>query len=296
MAQPSDLLAWAIGNSDTSKLEEDATRVQPKKFEQKWIDAIFDNSSIKRMKESLSMIVGSERDTTHEEKVEGLQKMEYYIEDLDNAAELHKIGALLPIYELAQMGNDEELQFHALEVLATCMQDLPSAKKDVETNTEYLNSMISILNAPTSSDRVMRSCLRGIAAFTSHQKTKQVQFIKLGGWLALSKLAGHSSPRVRSRIYIQIGVLMQVLIAVPSVHPTWQNIREALIRENDLEVLERAIAVLEQLKDIMKKGHPLLEQSVLTQLAGNLQSLSLDGDTDQRDSLLQDLNALLSQS
>jgi len=137
-----DLLHWAVEHSDPDKLKEvmqkyrDSNLTLKDVYGQEVLDALFyDEYEIVRGK--ISTIADFRNTSLSDEQLsDALAELEGFVEQIDNAGNLHKMGGLAPLVELALAVEDgarrsEEVRAQGLLVLGIAVQNNPSVQEDL---------------------------------------------------------------------------------------------------------------------------------------------------------------------
>jgi len=153
------LLKFCIEHSDAPNLKETKPpNRDPADY--KWLREALDNleTDAEKMKKLLKIITDPQSDRN--KIIYSMEELQFYIEDLDNANDLDKIGGIVPI--IAKLDDsDSEIRYWAAYLLVTVVQNNPRGQTTVlergalpklvlllesETNNEVLCKILSILS------------------------------------------------------------------------------------------------------------------------------------------------------
>ena len=130
LASLNKMLQWSTANSSTTTNGK-SEAVDEKTFKEKvndreWMEQLFPDmfGPVKAL-----VAVLNDSNTSAEKKVEVLEALEDYMQDMNYAVNVDKLGALDPVLALARDEGNEDVRVNALWVLGTCLQDLEEVKK-----------------------------------------------------------------------------------------------------------------------------------------------------------------------
>lgn len=127
----SEMLAWGIKNSDPAELERRAASgeaKQPSRLDQEALDVLLGQPTVAKMRACLGKVTEEafQQADAMEAALQALEELEFYVEDLDNANDLAKIGGVQAMLYLCSAARAEhELREAACGVLAACLQNNP---------------------------------------------------------------------------------------------------------------------------------------------------------------------------
>lgn len=193
------LLQWATAN--TAKTEDrsgnlDAETLKQRVSDREWMEAFFPDmfQPVKILVELLK----DENNTDVEKKVEVLEALEEYMQDLNYAANVDKIGALDPVMEAAGDTGHVNVQVAALWVLGTCMQDLEEVK-EVFMEKDGCKLLVAALSSEDEKVRA-KAVMATSALLRNSKEVIKTKFRELGGADPLFKLLSDEAARVRRRV------------------------------------------------------------------------------------------------
>lgn len=133
-----ELLHWSLENSDPDKVKEVMEKYKDKNltikdvYGQDMLDALFvDEGGI--MKESISQIADYQNESLSDDDLMGaLNRLQEQVEQVDNAGNLHKMGGLRPLLELATSSKRKyKVQTLALWTLGVAVQNNEPVQDDL---------------------------------------------------------------------------------------------------------------------------------------------------------------------
>jgi len=224
----SSLFHWAIEHSGTnassssnttssdSATTNTNTSLQP--IDKKWLDAML-RSDANKMKALIDVF--NSKESPIEEKLIVLQELEFFVQTIDNANDLHhsSVNALVPILNALERNeaNMERFQSHFKEVrmrcawiLATALQNNPKLKQQVmelhgidimlnalkdeveaflnTTNIDNSNNNNNNHNAYLGSLETLSKILYAISSLLTANKIGQKIFVQTGGFAVLNSM------------------------------------------------------------------------------------------------------------
>ncbi|KAF2074843.1 hypothetical protein CYY_003869 [Polysphondylium violaceum] len=145
----SGLLKFCLTHSDSPNLQDTVLPVDrdPKDYE--WLRQAFDNleDDAKRMKKILDLI--QEEKTTNSMVISSLQQLEFYIEDLDNAGDLIKLGGIPILVNLLE-SEESGIRAESATCLAIVAQSEPTIQQYYDS-IGVLDKCINMLSKETVS-------------------------------------------------------------------------------------------------------------------------------------------------
>eukprot|EP00746_Dinoflagellata_sp_MGD_P036793 gnl/MRDRNA2_/MRDRNA2_18837_c0_seq1.p1 gnl/MRDRNA2_/MRDRNA2_18837_c0~~gnl/MRDRNA2_/MRDRNA2_18837_c0_seq1.p1 ORF type:complete len:386 (-),score=73.53 gnl/MRDRNA2_/MRDRNA2_18837_c0_seq1:75-1232(-) len=270
-----DLLHWALNNSDPELLKtrisemREANSSLAQMYGQDVLDALFfDESSV------LQQLVGAIRGfhnvtVTDDEVVEHLEVLRDLVEQIDNAANLHVMGGLVPLFEMTtSMDRGNQVRTEAIWSLGVAVSNNPNVQNDlVELGALETWAKRLTTTAPEGCSRAAQEpdaiaegfefcnkLLFALSALMRNNDTIQHTADELGvlDWMA-DKGLQHASAKVSKKA---MGILDIIVAQNPKLTFLDRLIsrQDAMgasllksIRGTDVDAVEKALKVLQRL-------------------------------------------------
>jgi len=169
------LLRFCLEHSDGPSTNVESTIPQRDPEDYKWLREALNNleTDADRMKKLVEMI---KLDNSVQAKVAALEELEYLVEDLDNANDLHKLNGYEAVLTLVNDQTSADLRYWSTWVVATVLQNNPwSQAKGLEKGT--LNRLLLLLQDETE-DRVLSKAVLALSALIRDQPKAVEAFLK----------------------------------------------------------------------------------------------------------------------
>ncbi|KAG0743911.1 hypothetical protein G6F57_007144 [Rhizopus arrhizus] len=181
------LLQWAVDNSNTNSLSEQADAIRrgeakpdPSKYDPKILEAILGKDDATRMKEAVECI--SNPEDTVENKEIALDNLELLIEGIDNACNIENMK-LWPAIIKQLDAKEPEVRKGVAWVCGTAVQNNPKAQTAFMTHGG-LQPLLNLL-AHDADKGVRNKALYAISGFLKHNTSGVLEFEKLDGFNVL---------------------------------------------------------------------------------------------------------------
>lgn len=270
-----DLLHWAINNSDPELLKtrvaemREANSSLAEMYGQDVLDALFfDESSV------LQQLVGAIRGfhnvtVTDDEVVEHLEVLRDLVEQIDNAANLHVMGGLVPLFEMStSMDRGNQVRTEAIWSLGVAVSNNPDVQNDLirlgaletwakrlsTTAPEGCSLAVQEGDANANGFEFCNKLLFALSALMRNNETIQNTADELGilDWMA-DKGLQHASAKVSKKA---MGIL-DIIVAQNPKLPFLDRLisrQDAMgdsllksVRGTDVDAVEKALKVLQRL-------------------------------------------------
>lgn len=220
----SQLLHWAVQNSDPEKLKELMKKYQEHNltlkdvYGQDVLDAMFvDEGS--EMLGLIAQVSDFRNESVEDEELENaMERLQEFIEQIDNAGNLHRMGGLSPLLEIGLTTvRPPPTRAMALWTLGIAVQNNPPVQEDVLSldGLRRLSASLSHCGEVESDLQYCGKLIFATSALVKNNATTQAEASSLGvfDWL-LEVGVGHRSLSVAKKC---IGLLETVLAQNPDV-------------------------------------------------------------------------------
>jgi hypothetical protein len=178
------LLKWSLKYQDGTK---DTEFTEMDKERQKWLKEAIEANTVdpaEQMKALISVLqVEREEEQSDEKekefvenKVHALQQLRDWVESIDWAMDLHKLGGLTTVVELTRDTN-EEIRVNAMDVFATTVQNNPKCQAWA-TEMDVLKSLAANLEKEGCSETEQAKNVLAISCLVRDYSPASVSFIK----------------------------------------------------------------------------------------------------------------------
>eukprot|EP00871_Galdieria_phlegrea_P003125 jgi/Galph1/3813/GphlegSOOS_G2445.1 len=199
------LLNWSIehstapqqpsGNEESSS-SSGLTLQEQVVLNRKWLDAVIPNDAEAMRK--LGEQVG-DPNVTHEERAQALGDLETYIEDINNAINMDKVGALQPVLECLEAKHPSEVRSKAFEVVGTALQDSTEVRQTFMNYEQGIPLLVEGLK--DSQPKVRAKAVRAVSALLRNFPMAIGPFRAAKGGEELVRMATSDNDRaVRHRV------------------------------------------------------------------------------------------------
>jgi hsp70-interacting protein len=180
------LLRFCLEHSDGGNLTE-TQLPQRDEADYAWLRAALNDlqTDVDRMKKLVEMLRSPESSIT--DKATALEELQYLIEDIDNANDLHKIGGFEPVLALVNdKDSTEDLRYWATWAVATAVQNNPwSQGQAMEKGA--LDQILLLLQNETR-DRVLSKAVPALSGLIRDHPKAVETFLKANGLRLLAYL------------------------------------------------------------------------------------------------------------
>ena len=192
---------------------------------------------------------------TEEEKLKGLEDIMSFVEQIDLAKDLHKIGGFSTIISLLD-DSSEKVRAAAAQVVGTTVHNNPEPQK-LANELGALNGLVRILSNPDATPNELTKSLYGISSLIRHNDEATVKFVKEHKGLALTlnvlglAYNGEASekflPAKRKAIFVMLYIITRAPAIIPATAPSIvPQVSTALkAHANDPDFRENALLVLQ---------------------------------------------------
>lgn len=132
-----ELLYWAVKHSDPAKLKELKQKYQENNLTIRdvyggdFLDNIIDDSAV--MKDAIKLIADFRNESMSDDVLVGaLEQLQEFVEQIDNAGNLHRMGGLAPLLDLAESSaRENDIRTLALWTIGIAVQNNPPVQNDL---------------------------------------------------------------------------------------------------------------------------------------------------------------------
>mmetsp|Transcript_9289 Transcript_9289/g.23653 ORF Transcript_9289/g.23653 Transcript_9289/m.23653 type:complete len:330 (+) Transcript_9289:97-1086(+) len=249
------ILRWSLNYTDN---------VQPSKFEamdpetRKWLKEALESQVVDPADQMKSLIKvlqiqRGEPETEGPEfvdnKVDALEALQDWVEQIDWAADLHKLGGFKTVIELMQ-DPEERIRCHALEVFATVVQNNPKTQ-EWAMELGALPPVVATLDNDKTSETEQAKAMLAVSSLIREHTGATVAFIKTHKGVALlmkiirSADDGLYSVKARRK---SLFLMRYIFFAVPAIKialaETLASTLNSSALSKDLDVRENSLHLL----------------------------------------------------
>jgi len=200
-----EMLKWGISNSDPEQLQKMAqSGRQPSQIDREVMDMLLGEPIVAKMRACLGKLPSSDGELPNGLEVAfgAMEELEYYVEDIDNAVDMAKIGGLQALMGcLTSDRMDPELREAACGVLAVSLQNNPKVQDACVTH-EVLGPLLSLLHGVDEAQLLplRQKALLAISALVRSSSSALDQLIATPSSLStLVSLAAEADAKLRRR-------------------------------------------------------------------------------------------------
>jgi len=240
------LLRFCLEHSDGGALTE-GNVPQRDPADYKWLrEALNDlKTDVDRMKKLSAMI--SSPESTQADKVASLEELQYLVEDIDNATDLHKINGFVPVADLLE-STSEELRRWAAWVVMTAVQNNPwSQTQALEKGT--LAKLMELLKTERS-DKILAKVVPALSGLIRDHPKAVETFLQGNGLRLLGDVVASTDERASAQTKMKAIFLLSYLCrVVPLVKDAVREygliqVLVDLLRSDNSELREKAVGCL----------------------------------------------------
>lgn len=214
----SEMLAWGIKNSDPAELERRAAAgeaLQPSRLDREALDVLLGQPTVAKMRACLGKVTEEalQQPGALLPALDALEELEYYVEDLDNANDLAKIGGVQSLLGCCSAEPPEpELRAAACGVLAAFLQNNPPFVK-IAVELGVPAALLRLLDDGEAGDEAVAARAKALYALSALlRSSKEAAAAVLASAAARrTLLAAAAAPhaRVRRRALFLLAALLR---------------------------------------------------------------------------------------
>ena len=190
-------------------------------------------------------------DAKAEERAAALERLVGFVENIDLARDLHKIGGLKPVVELVSKGETPDVRANAAMVLGSAVQNNPEPQSWA-LELGALAALKELLSRPDVTPKERAKGLFALSSVVRHHDLATIEFLtKHAGFALLAQSlddGGHEDflAARRKALFLMLYLVTRVPKAVPaSSRVVVPLVVKALRRDaHDADVREKALQVL----------------------------------------------------
>lgn len=196
---PPGLIRFCLQHGDNPEAAVNPNR-DPRDYE--WLREALGNlendyDKMKKIVSKLTELEGKEDEASIGRMTVSLEELQYYIEDIDNANELNKMGGLALILRLLSNSKTPKIRMFCAWILTNLVQNNPKGQKDAAEQGAI--ALITKL-LPTETDEETRvKLLSALSGFLSENKQGQQMFLSQASSYHLLKNALQKSAKEQIR-------------------------------------------------------------------------------------------------
>jgi len=202
-------------------------------------------TDVDRMKKLSAMI--SNPEGSQADKVASLEELQYLVEDIDNAQDLHKINGFVPVADLLESTSDE-LRMWAAWVVMTAVQNNPwSQTQALEKGA--LTKLMELLKTETK-DKILAKVIPALSGLIRDHPKAVETFLNENGLRLLGAVVeskdGRASEQTKMKTIFLISYLCRVVPLVKDAVREYGLIQilVELLRSDNNELREKALGCL----------------------------------------------------
>eukprot|EP01027_Heterolobosea_sp_BB2_P008848 GEZU01013125.1.p2 GENE.GEZU01013125.1~~GEZU01013125.1.p2 ORF type:complete len:298 (+),score=85.64 GEZU01013125.1:341-1234(+) len=137
------------------------------------MNVLFPESDATKMKKKAEIL--KDKNSTDEDKVAALEELEFLVETIDNANDLHKVGGLVIVLHTLRTSQSANVRKQAAWVLATAAQNNPTFQEQF-LDLRGLKILIDLLDDPDVEAR--RKVLYAISSVVKQNRRAMKEFVE----------------------------------------------------------------------------------------------------------------------
>jgi len=291
-------LSWAVDHSDKNSLHERAERIrqgldEPMPIDRDVLEALFPNPL-----EAMGKLVNVIKNTTAapEDVASKLMSLEDFIQDIDNANDLHKIGGIAAVSARLHEDEDPTVQKNAAWVIGTLVQSNPKTQQ-LALEEECLPKLLAIIRSPTCPVKTKAKALYAASAMIRSYPEALHALVEGDGLSAIVAMLRAPDAEVLHRKGATF--VTDILTDDPSLAEQLGDLGACqamvqVLNSNDVATQEKVLEALESLATF-QENRRILERANIAQALSELRSRTdkaADGEPELFEHIYQRIDAL----
>jgi len=253
-----EMLKWSIQNSNPGELERRAAAGGhvPSRVDHEILDLMLGQPTVAKMRECMGKLEASEieRSGGLDAAVNALEELEFYVEDMDNANDLAKIGGVQALlYCCSPERVEADLREATCGVLAACLQNNPTfqqAALSLGVPSVLLRLLLEEQEEAEAALPVRRKALYALSAMLRSSSEIATPLLEEPGLVTmLVALSAHSDSKLRRRaLFLQLALMQETSLGLQALLQPHANAVAATLDSSangdDLDARESAVKIL----------------------------------------------------